>query len=617
MQHVPKCGRRDKAYYYDEFKPSVFSDMQFEGSSPTTQDSTPCTKGSVWDLIPGVRKELYPHQREGFEFMWRNIGGDILIEKLKQTLADDARGCIISHAPGTGKSRLTIVFLQTFLKLYPSCCPMIIAPKGMLLTWEAEFKKWNSSAAFHNVSKKELSGNENVAACELLRQFGNGKLTVSCIRLLKLYSWSRGGSILGISYPLFERLAGEQGKGLEKEKIREVLLERPGLLVLDEGHTPRNDKSKLWKALTKVSTQRRIILSGTPFQNNLRELYNTLCVVNPKYADQESNTSCRASYSVARKSWKKLANSNGINRGSAMKLRAMLDPFVHVYKGTILEESLPGLSHTLVFLRPTETQKKLLETACNEPDIFRRVRMVSLISVHPSINAVKERYFPNGEEEKKFNIDEGVKARFLLRLIRFSDALNERVLVFSQYRDPLRFIQEQLESLFSWKGGREVLYIDGEVDVRKRQELISSFNDETSHAKVLLAAEKACSEGISLVGASRVVLLDTVWNPSVEKQAICRAYRIGQKKMVYVYRLFTSGVEERQFAKQNQKERISEWIFALGGGQREKEKERAKVEDKVLDGMVNLENFKHIFENIISQPTESDLIKTFGMGKQH
>lgn len=613
MQHIPKSGRRDKAYYYDEFKTSVFSDIQFEGSSPAAQDSTACTKGTVWDLIPGVEKDLYPHQREGFEFMWRNIGGDIIIEKLKQTLADDARGCIISHAPGTGKTRLTIVFLQTFLKLYPSCCPMIIAPKGMLLTWEAEFKKWNVNAAFHNVNKKEMSGNENVAACELLGQFGSGKLSVGCIRLLKLYSWSRGGSILGISYSLFERLAGEHGKGLEKEKIREVLLKMPGLLVFDEGHIPRNEKSKLWKALSKVSTQRRIILSGTPFQNNLRELYNTLCVVNPKYADQGSSTSCRASYSVARKSWKKLANSNGINRGSAMKLRAMLDPFVHVYKGTILEESLPGLSHTLVFLHPTETQKKLQESACKEPDIFRRIRMVSLVSVHPSINAVKERYSPIAQETT-FDIDEGVKARFLLKLIHFSDALKERVLVFSQYIDPLHFMIEQLESVFSWNEGREVLYMDGEVDERKRQELISCFNDETSHAKVLLASLKACSEGINLVGASRVVLLDTVWNPSVEKQAISRAYRIGQKKTVYVYRLFTSGVEVSQFAKQNQKERISQWIFALGGG--ESEKVRAKVEDKVLDGMVNLENFKHIFENIISQPTESDLIKTFGMGKK-
>ncbi|KAG6408531.1 hypothetical protein SASPL_131544 [Salvia splendens] len=604
--HVPTWERRDRRYYRDEFQSSYLSEIQFGGHGSSTPGSTSCMKGTVWDLIPGVKEDLYPHQREGFEFMWRNIAGGTIIENLNQTPADDGRGCIISHAPGTGKTRLTIVFLQSFLKLYPACSPLIIAPKGMLLTWEAEFKKWNFNVAFHNLNKKELSGEEKAVATELLGEDGSGVLHQDCVRLLKLYSWESGGSVLGVSYQLFEKLAGERdGRRKQHKKIGELLRERPGLLVLDEGHTPRNHKSLMWKTLTKVSTQRRIILSGTPFQNSLRELFNTLCIVAPKFANQDS--------SVRGPRWKQLLSSSDISSGSMLKMRDVLEPYVHVYKGTVLEEKLPGLRHTLVFLHLTKSQQPLLERACKEKLMFNMVWMVSLISIHPSINAVAERYSIR-REEIATHIDAGVKARFLLKLVQFADALGERVLIFSQFIDSLVFIKEQLGSIYSWNEGREVLYIDGQVDDKKRQESISCFNDETSEAKVLLASERACSEGINLTGASRVVLLDTVWNPSVEKQAISRAYRLGQKRVVHVYRLFTSGIEVRKYTQQNLKERISRWIFSLG--EERSANSRAISEDKVLEAMRNLENFNQIFERIICQPKESDLIKTFGLEGQ-
>lgn len=627
MQYKPPSGRQDRKDS-DESPSSFASQIQFEGSACKAPDSTICAKGTVWDLIPGVEKEMYPHQREGFEFIWKNIAGDISIEKLKQPLSD-GRGCIISHAPGTGKTRLTIVFLQTFLNLYPTCCPVIIAPRGMLLTWESEFIKWNVGIPFHNLNKNELSGIENEVATKILGQVGGGLLSKDCIRRLKLYSWMRGGrSILGISYTLFEKLAGENGKeGRQHEQIREVLLECPGLLVLDEGHTPRNDRSLLWKAFTKVATQRRIILTGTPFQNNVFELYNTLCLVNPRFVNQivsENNTSCKPSgqeNSVARKRWTTLTNSIGKNRDDGLKkLRAMLDPFVHVHKGTILQESLPGLRHTLVFLHPTKWQKTLLETSSKERSIFRRIRLVSLVSVHPSLKAAMRRNSAHKSEPKqiKSDADAGVKTKFLLKLIWLADALDERVLVFSQFIDPLVFIKEQIKSNFSWNEGRELLYMDGKLDEKQRQDSICSFNDDTSEAKVLLASERACSEGINLVGASRVVLLDTVWNPSVEKQAISRAYRLGQKKVVYVYRLFTSGNEVRQYAQQIKKERISQLIFSPGDEQTcHSEKSPIVSEDKVLEAMLSLEKFSHIFEKIIYQPKESDLIEIFGLKQQN
>ncbi|KAK4414282.1 SNF2 domain-containing protein CLASSY 3 [Sesamum alatum] len=561
--YTPPSWRRDRKDF-DDLPSSIISQIQFQDSACGSPNSINHAKGvgTVWDLIAGVEKEMYPHQREGFEFMWKNIAGDIRIEKLKQPLPDGGRGCIISHAPGTGKTRLTIMFLLTFLKLYPTCRPVIIAPRGMLLTWESEFIKWHVHIPFYNLNKEELSGQENGIAANIIGQVGGGGgMSRDCIRLLKLYSWMKGRSILGVSYKLFENLAGENGKKGQNQQIRKVLREFPGLLVLDEGHTPRNEQSLIWKTLTKVATQRRIILSGTPFQNNLTELYNTLCLVNPKFDNQLGSE-----YNI----------SDGLK-----KLKAMLDPFVHVHKGTILQESLMGLMDTLVFLHPTELQKTLLETASKSPHIFHRIRLVSLISVHPSL-AAEEMELSSAHKSKL----EEIEADF----------------------------EGGITSHFSWSEGKEVLYMDGQLDANQRQDSISSFNDDTSEAKVLLASERACSEGINLVGASRVVLLDTVWNPSIEKQAISRAYRLGQKKVVYVYRLFTSGTEVKIYAQQVQKQRMSQLIFSPRDGQACQSDKSPEVSgDKVLEAMLGDQRFGCSFEKIIHQPKESDLIEIFGL----
>ncbi|KAL8493383.1 hypothetical protein ACS0TY_024556 [Phlomoides rotata] len=293
---------------------------------------------------------------------------------------------------------------------------------------------------------------------------------------------------------------------------------------------------------------------------------------------------------------------------------AMLDPIVHVHKGTILDDHLPGLRHTIVFLHPTECQKAILEEASSEvKNVFRRIRLVSMVSVHPSLKAATE---TSRTDEVEQDVDAGVKMKFLLKLVWLADALGERVLIFSQFLDPLTFIMKQMECHLSWREGREVLYMDGQLDDKQRQDSISSFNNSKSEAKVLLASQRACSEGINLVGASRVVLLDTVWNPSMEKQAVSRAYRLGQKKIVHVYRLFTSGVEVRQFAQQIKKVKISEVIFSGGDGQACRAK-NSSSEDKLMEAMLDLQGFNAIFEKVIYQPEESHLIDIFGLEGQN
>lgn len=577
---------------------------------------------------------MYRHQQEGFEFIWKNVAGTIYLDELKTSQHSyGGSGCIISHAPGTGKTRLTIVFLQTFMELYPTCRPVIVAPRGMLLLWEEEFRKWNVNIPFHILNNSMLSGKENTTALNFLNRVSRQGQNAKSIRMVKLYSWKKDRSILGISYTLFEKLAGERDRNsqaqdrTEREQVRKIILELPDLLVLDEGHTPRNEQSLIWKAFSNVKTERRIILSGTPFQNNFKELYNTLCLVRPRFDDRIPVDQHGGFHSKrgrknnsARGKWDLLTSSIGRDADNKIEeLRKMIEPFVHVHRGTILQENLPGLKDSVVVLQPSDLQKRLLESIQERNNPLEVGHLVSLISVHPSLlpSDERERFLDQTQFEiLKYNTDVGVKTKFLMEFVRFSETMNEKVLIFSQFLDPLKFLIEQFQHHLHWEVGKEVLYMSGQHNLDQRKSLMNTFNDPDSQARVLLASTKACSEGICLIGASRVILLDVVWNPSVERQAISRAYRLEQKKVVYIYHLLTSGtMEEEKYCQQAKKDRLSELVFSSkdkASAGRNKSSSSA-LEDKILEEMVQHKSLKVMFDKIINQPKESNLIETFGL----
>ncbi|KAF9623746.1 hypothetical protein IFM89_005253, partial [Coptis chinensis] len=564
-QHYERLLKKNSA---DERDLSMWEDLHFDDASGDSQVSSDPGKGTVWNIFPRIRESMYHHQQEGFEFLWKNIAGGLNIENLRNSPPPDhIGGCVISHAPGTGKTFLTIAFLRSYMEIFKESRAVIMVPASMLLTWEEEFKKWKIDIPFHNLNSWDFTGREDRMAHKLIQgKNRNNKWT----RLVKLLSWSKEKSVLGISYNLFEKHAGDRfvnGRNKEKVEMRRILLEKPGLLVFDEGHTPRNKHSLIWKALGNVKTDKRIILSGTPFQNNFDELYNTLCLVRPKFAEKffpktpnirQAKSDLRSQ--DARRLWASLTNSIGKDDDQSLldPLRSLIDPFVHVHRGSILKENLPGLRDRVIVLVPTPLQRELLEELGKIQNPLELEHSVSLASVHPSLFldcrcSKSENPFMDKVSSAELRLEpaQGAKTRFLMELIRLCEVLKEKVLVFSQFKAPFCIIKDQLNHHFNWTEGEEVLKMDGNLDMKSRQSLINLFNDPCSKAKVLLASTKTCREGISLIGASRVVLLDVVWNPSVERQAISRAYRLGQKKVVYTYRLLTSGtMEESKYDRQ-------------------------------------------------------------------
>ena len=316
------------------------------------------------------------------------MAGTTDLAKLKRVDPCSEGGCIVSHAPGTGKTRLTMVFLQTYLQSFPKCLPIIIAPANILLTWEDELRKWNIGIPFHNLNNSELSGKEKLI--NEVDWSGNQKQNKDAIRMVKLCSWYKEKSILLISYNLYEKLAGSTAEGdgkkekknnkMKKKKKRarpreyiesgmgKVLRDYPGLLVLDEGHTPRNQNSYIWKVLSESRTKKRILLSGTPFQNNFLELYNILCLMKPSFPDsipQELKKFCQSRQMQERKdvSWDWEPVSSGNTADEKIKLlKLLMNPFVHVHKGSILQKNLPGLRDCVLVLKPDILQQETLES---------------------------------------------------------------------------------------------------------------------------------------------------------------------------------------------------------------------------------------------------------------
>ncbi|KAL6614819.1 hypothetical protein ACP70R_037089 [Stipagrostis hirtigluma subsp. patula] len=505
--------------------------------------------GSVWDLFPGVKEDMFPHQQDAFNFMWEKLAGSTDIEQLKLTAHTDiGGGCVISHAPGTGKTRLAITFIQSYLEVFPNCCPVIIAPSGMLATWEQEFRKWKLKLPFHVLNSTEINWTEDktmqekVGKDERFAQTLKDKMDKKYSRLVKLASWLNGTSIMGVRYTLYGKLA--KVDGMDGNEVRTLLLEKPSLLILDQGHTPRNKKSLTWKVLAEVRTQKRIILSGTPFQNNFEELYNILYLIRPKddlLLDMDEGKDFWASLSL-----------NDISEVNVKKAKEKLKNIVHIGSGKFLENSIPGLRESVVILDPLPYQREIM--TCMEKTMgINAEYKISLAAVHPSLISHaklsdKEASLVNKDklESLRLHPSQGVKTRFVLEVVNLCEALNERVLVFSQYLEPLRLIMEQLKTKFNWTEGNEILLMSGNVKGKDRETMMEAFNNMKSGAKVMLASTRACCEGIRLVGASRVVLLDVVWNPSVGRQAIGRAYRIGQEKIVYTYNLIAESTEEKR-----------------------------------------------------------------------
>lgn len=524
-------------------------------------------------------------------------------------MTENPGGCILAHAPGSGKTFMIISFLQSFMAKYPAARPLVVLPRGILSIWKKEFLRWQV---------EEIP----------LYDFYSVKADSRSQQLEVLKEWVKERSILFLGYKQFSSIICDTDSGQVAAACQNYLLKVPTILILDEGHTPRNQDTDVLTSLERIETPRKVVLSGTLYQNHVKEVFNILNLVRPKFLKMETSKAIRRrilsrAEISSRKNLMKHGRDNDfyeLIEHSLIKdenqtrkvtviqdLREMTRRVLHYYKGDNLDE-LPGLVDFSVYLKLSPRQKAdVLELTKSSARKFSVCAQGSAIYVHPMLktlaknSGVKDRV----DEEKintileKLNVKEGVKLNFYLNLLQLCESSGEKLLVFSQYLLPLKFLERITAKVKGYSIGKEMFMITGDSDAETRESSMEKFNC-SSEARVFFGSIKACGEGISLVGASRIIILDVHLNPSVTRQAIGRAFRPGQLKKVYTYRLIASdSPEQEDHTTCFRKESIAKLWFEWDEGSGQQNFEMEKVDDISNCGDDFLETAR-LKENIVN-----------------
>lgn len=489
-----------------------------------------------------VTGKMRPYQLEGLNFL---IG---LFERgLNGILADEM---------GLGKTLQTISLLAFLRQFKHITGPhLIIVPKSTLGNWLNEIKRWCP-----DIRAVKFHGNQDERKHQMtnLIQYGKFDAVVT-------------------SYEVVTREKGH----LNKFHWR--------YLIIDEAHRIKNENSLLSQIVRMFTTQSRLLITGTPLQNNLHELWALLNFLLPDVFSSDE---------VFQKWFSSVEALEGEtvvdeNRDDAKKqqeivgqLHAVLRPFLIRRLKSEVEHSLPPKKETVLFTKLTEMQLDLYRNLLKKDiDAINgkggdRVRLLNILmqlrkcSNHPYLfDGVEDRSLdPFGDHVVK-NCG---KLALLDRLLPRLKEGGHRVLIFSQMTRVLDILEDYCTM-------RQLKFcrIDGSTDGELRDQQIADFNAEGSEIFVFLLSTRAGGLGINLATADTVVLYDSDWNAQMDLQAMDRAHRIGQRNPVNVYRLITeNSVEERILRTAMAKLRLDTLVIQQG---RLTQQKKNLEKDELLD----------------------------------
>lgn len=517
------------------------------------EDKPPTKKKVKLPVVidPKLARILRPHQVEGVKFLYRCTMG----------LVDPkASGCIMADEMGLGKTLQCITLMWTLLKQSPEgrkgsiSKAIVVCPSSLVRNWANELDKWLGVGALNSLA----ADGKSVKPADLGPQ-------------LKYWADASGRQItrpvLIISYETLRR------------HVDDIKNADIGLLLADEGHRLKNGDSLTFTALDTLNVKRRVILSGTPIQNDLSEYFSLVSFANPGLLGNRQQF--RRDYEIKILRGRDAdATDSEIAEGDA-KLRELLE---HVTKyiirrtNDILSKYLPVKFEHVVFCGLTDFQTKvykhflesrevgqllkgngqplyainILKKLCTHPDLLDLVEDIRGVSkllpsdyIPPSARSQRDRA-PRVWYSGKFL----VLARMLARIREDTD---DKIVLISNYTQTLDMIENMCRA-----NRYGCLRLDGSMAVAKRQRLVDRFNNPSQPEFIFLLSSKAGGCGINLIGANRLILLDPDWNPAADQQALARVWRDGQKKTCFVYRFIATGtIEEKIFQRQTMKQQLS------------------------------------------------------------
>ncbi|EPX74321.1 SHREC complex subunit Mit1 [Schizosaccharomyces octosporus yFS286] len=449
--------------------------------------------------------------------------------------------CILADEMGLGKTVQVISFISVLYHRH-HCFPfLIVVPHATVANWEREFHKWDPSLLVATLVGSER--NREVVREHRIYQNGNFDSIRTHVLIISTSSVDSEISLL--------------------KKFRWQCM------IIDEGQRLKSDQSSLFNDLISIEATFKALLTGTPLQNNIRELFNLLQFLTP---DKIDASELEREY-------------EHIDEEKVIELHQMLKPFfLRRVKEEVLER-LPPKVEVIVPLTMTPLQKKLYKLIVSKNvDLIQSIvsksraksnsnsSRASLSNIlmqlrktlaHPYLYSPDVEEKDVSEELSIRSLEEASAKMLLLRLLIPKLIMRgHRILLFSQ------FVQ-QLDILEDWMDHKDISYsrFDGTTTEHDRQKEIDSFNSPNSKKSCFLLTTRAGGVGINLASADTVIILDPDFNPHQDMQAIARAHRYGQDKKVLVFSLIIRNSAEEKILQAAQKKMLLDQIVVQSMGE--------------------------------------------------
>ncbi|VDM95865.1 unnamed protein product [Thelazia callipaeda] len=428
--------------------------------------------------------------------------------------------CILADEMGLGKTIQSISFLSVLYHKYYLYGPfLVVVPLSTMASWQREFEMW---APDLNV----VTYVGDVTSRDLIRQF---EMFVQSTKRLKA----------NVVLTTYEILLKDKANFFHNIKDLSFLGSFEwSVLAVDEAHRLKNDESLLYRSLTEFTTNHRLLITGTPLQNSLKELWALLHFIMPEMFD----------------SWPEFETEHhDSNHKAIASLHRKLQPFLLRRVKKDVEKSLPAKVEQILRVDMTAQQKQYYKWILtkNYKELSKGVKgsingFVNLMmelkkcSNHASLVRPYDHYEEGVDDRLQQLLKSSGKLILLDKLLCRLQETGHRVLIFSQMVMMLDIIQEYLQ-LRRFPSQR----LDGSMRSDLRKAALDHFNALNSSDFCFLLSTRAGGLGINLATADTVIIFDSDWNPQNDLQAMSRAHRIGQKKQVNIYRLVTkASVEE-------------------------------------------------------------------------
>jgi SNF2 family DNA or RNA helicase len=455
-------------------------------------------------LSQEITASLRPYQLSGFHWL--------------QALDEIGWGGCLADDMGLGKTLQTISFLQYLKEKYPGSTQLVICPTSLIFNWENELRKF----------------------CPTLKYYTHYGLQ----RELNVTHFEEYDIVL-TTY------------GVVRNDLDELTNFLWQYIILDESQSIKNPDARVTRAIQQLRSVNRIILSGTPVQNNTSDLYSQFNFLNPGLLGNREFFNREFAVPIDKlgskektQHLKKLIHPFTLRRTKEQVAKDLPDKTISVLWCTMEAEQRTMYNEFRDAYR-NSLLKKIDEEGIGKSGMYVLEGLLRLRQIcdHPSL--VKK----TGDAPST-----SVKIEELRREVQENSGYN-KVLVFSQFTEMLHLIREEFE-----EAGISYCYLDGSTSIKARKEQVEKFQEDAS-VKAFLISLKAGGVGLNLTVADYVYLVDPWWNPAAEQQAIDRAHRIGQKRKVFAYKMICKdSVEEKILQLQERKKMLADDLIQEDSG---------------------------------------------------